>query len=156
MKIKSTISIIAAVLFLLITSSAYCGSERSYDDTVDFIKETMASSTSSERKESYGPIKINKCILDYNVSGTFPAGGHYNITYSAIDFSSLNYQVSKAGHDYTAFIILNFSKDINAKDTFKELTVHTVVINVSTDENAQLLFKAFLHLGELCGAPKGP
>jgi hypothetical protein len=115
----------------------------------------MANSTSDYRKESYGYIRFDKCSLDFNVLGTYPVGDLYNIKFNTIDFSSLNARVSKAGHDYTAFIILNFNNSFQFKDQFRDLSIHTVVVNVSTDEKAQLLFNAFLHLGELCGAPKG-
>jgi hypothetical protein len=155
-KYKNIIPIIATILFLLLNGIAYCDNELSYDETVNLIKDTMANSTSDARKESYGYIRFNKCNLDYNVFGTYPVGDLYNIKSSNIDFSSLNYQLSKTGHDYTAFIILNFNNNIQSKDDFKDLTIRTVVINVSTDEKAQILFKAFLHLGELCGAPKYP
>ena len=156
MKVKYIISITAAVLFLSIIGNAHCDNELSYDDTVKLIKETMANSTSDYRKESYGYIRFDKCSLDYNVSGTYPAGDLYKMKFSNIDLSSLNYRSSKAGHDYTAFIILNFNNSIQYSDEFKELKINTVVVNVSTDEKAQILFKAFLHLGELCGAPKMP
>lgn len=146
---------VTIILVLLINGIAYSDDERLYDDTVKLIQETMANSTSDYRRETYGYININKCIMDYNVSGTYPVGDLYNIKFSNIDFSSLNYQVSKVGHDYTAFIILNFSKDLYSKNYNQDLTIRTVVVNVSTDEKAQLLFKAFLQLGELCGAPKG-
>jgi hypothetical protein len=151
--IRNTIVFIA-VLLVSINGIALCDAELSYEATVDQVKETMVNSTSDYRKESYGYIRFNKCILDYNVSGTYPVGDLYNIKYSAIDFSTLNYQASKVGHDYTAFIILNFNKPIQANDQFKELTIRTIVINVYDDEKAQILFRAFLHLGELCGARK--
>jgi hypothetical protein len=114
----------------------------------------MANNTSYARKENYGYIRFNKCSLDYNVMGTYPVGDLYNIKFSNIDFSSLNDRLSKTGHDYTSFIILNFTNDIRLKDNTKELNIHTVVVNVSTDEKAQELFDAFLHLGKLCGAQK--
>jgi len=69
------------------------------------------------------------------------------------DFSSLNDQVSKTDHDFTAFIILNFRNNLRYKDDSKELTIRTVVVNVSSNQKAQKLFDAFLHLGALCGAP---
>jgi hypothetical protein len=150
--IKNTILFIAAVLLVSINGIAYCDAELSYEDAVDLVQETMANSTSDYRKESYGYIRFNKCILDYNVSGTYPVGDLYNIKFSNIDFSTLNYQASKVGHDYTAFIILNFNKSFQAQDQFKDLTIRSVVINVYDDEKAQILFKTFLHLGELCGA----
>jgi hypothetical protein len=149
---KNFMQIIAFILFLSISGIAYCGNDLSYDGTVNLIKDTMASSTSDYRKESYGYIRFNNCSLDFNVFGTYPVGDLYNIKFSNIDFSSLNYQVSKIDHDYTAFIILNFNNSFQSKDDSKDLTIRTVVINVSTDDKAQILFKAFLHLGELCGA----
>lgn len=156
MKIKNIISISATIVLLLTISTAYCENELSYNDTVDLIKETMANSTSDARKESYGYIRFNKCRMDYNVLGTYPVGDLYDIKFSNIDFSSLNFQASKAGHDYTAFIILNFNNNLHSKYDFKDITIRTVVVNVSDDEKAQILFKAFSHLGELCGAPKSP
>ena len=155
-KIKNIILITTTIFFFLFSGIAYCDNELSYDDTVNLIQKTMASSSSDYRKESYGYINLNKCRLDYNVFGTYPVGDLYNIKFSNIDFSSLNYQISKAGHDYTAFIILNFNNSFQSKDDLKTLTIRTVVVNVSTEENAQILFKAFLHLGELCGAQKSP
>jgi hypothetical protein len=62
--------------------------------------------------------------------------------------------MSKEGHDYTAFIILNFNKPFQSNDGSKILTIRTAVINVSDDEKAHTLFQAFLRLGELCGARK--
>jgi len=151
---KTSISIITSVFFLSATVIACCGSELSYDETVNLLKDTMAISTSDARKESYGYIKFDKCSLNYMVSGTYPVGDLYNISFSNIDFSSLNYQATKAGHDYTAFVILNFDNYFTAKDDSKELTIRTTVINVSSDEKAQILYRAFLRLGELCGSTK--
>jgi hypothetical protein len=145
-----------AILFLFINGNAYCDKGLSYDDTVYLIKKTMANSTSDYRKESYGYIRFNKCSLDYNVSGTYPVGDLYNIKFSNIDLTSLNYQESKVGHDYTYFIILNFNNYFKYHDNIKEIPIRTVVVNVSTEEKAHMLFKAFLHLGELCGAQKSP
>jgi hypothetical protein len=153
-KIQNILSIAAAVLFLLVSDIAHCDNEPSYDDTVNLIKETMAGSTSDYRKERYGYIKFDKCSLDYSVSGMYPVGDLYNMKFSNIDFSSLNYQESKTGHDYTAFIILNFKNYVQYKDDVKSLKIRTIVVNVFSDEKAHLLFKAFLHLGKLCGAPK--
>lgn len=150
MKIRYAILLIAMLLSM--ESITYGASGSSYEDTVTLIKKTMVSSTSDYRQESYNYIKFDKCIMNYNVLGTFPSGGLYDIKYGGIDFSSLNYQVSKLGHDYTAFMILNFGKEIHAKDDTNDWKIHTVVVNVSDDHNAAILFKAFLHLGELCGA----
>ena len=156
MKFKKIVSTIAAILSLSANGIACCDDGLSYEDTAKSINETMASSISAYRKENYGYIKLDKCRLDYNVSGTYPAGTLYNIKYSDIDFSSLNYQNSKTGNDYTAFIILNFNNYLYYKANDNVIRIRTVVINVSDDESAQTLFKAFLHLGELCGAKKGP
>ena len=154
--IKNFIPIITTILFILINGIAYCDNEPSYDNTVNLIKETMYNSTSEVRKESYDYIKFDKCSLNYNVIGAYPFDDIYNIKFVNIDFSSLNYQNSKVGHDYTAFIILNFKNGFRSKNSFKEIIIHTLVVNVSTDEKAQVLFNAFLHLGELCDAPKSP
>jgi len=147
---------IVAVLSLTMRCIACADDDLSYDDTVNLIGKTMAGNTSVARQESYGPIKIDKCILNYRVFGTFPVGTPYDIQFSGIDFSSLNRHQSKTGHDYTAFIILNFTKPaiyrINATDT----SIHSVVINTFDDKSAQILFKAVLHLGELCGAKDLP
>jgi hypothetical protein len=156
MKIKNIISIMVTILFLLINGNAHCDNGLSYDDTVYLIKKTMVDSTSDYRKESYGYIRFNKCSLDYNVSGTYPVGDLYNIKFSNIDFASLNYKESRVGQDYTDFIILNFNNYVRYNDNVKDIPIRTVVVNISTDEKAQLLFKAFLHLGELCGAQKSP
>lgn len=152
MNLKKTLSTVAGILLLSVSAIAYGDDELSYDDTVDLITEKMYSSTSDARKESYGSIKFDKCRLDYNVSGTYPVGDLYNIKFSNIDFSSLNYQSSKAGHDYTSFIILNFDKPFQSRSNSKEITIRTTVVNVADDEDARTLFKAFLRLGELCGA----
>ena len=144
------------VAVLLIQGAAYCDNGLSYDDSVKLITKTMAESTSEARKESYGNILFDKCILNYRVLGTYPVGTLYDIKFSNIDFSSLNPQMCKTGHDYTAFIALNFNKYLQSKGDFRDIAIRTLVINVSNDEKAQVLFKAFLHLGELCGAPKSP
>jgi hypothetical protein len=155
-KTKNIIAMTAIILSLLKSSIAYCDNGPSYEDTVKSIKVTMASSTSDARKESYNYIRFNKCIMDYNVLGTYPVGDLYNIKFSNIDFSSFNYKASRTGHDYTAFIILNFDKPLHSKGDFVDLTIRTLVVNVSNDEKAQLLFKAFSDLGDLCGTPKDP
>lgn len=146
------IAIMTAVLLLLGSTIGHCAGEASYDETVSTILKTMAGSTSEARKESYNYIRIDKCTLEYNVLGTFPSGGLYNIKYSGLDFSGLKYQGSKAGHDYTAFVTLNFKNDLHAKDGSKDLAIRTIVVNVSDDAGAQVLYQSFLQLGELCGA----
>jgi len=151
---RSFIPVLAVFLLLSVSGNSRCYDGPSYDETVKAIKETMTGSPSSARKESYGYIRFDKCLLNYEVSGTYPAGGLYDIKYSDVDFSTLNYQVSKVGHDYTAFIILNFGASFQSKGEPADMAIRTLVVNVSDDERAQLLFKAFLHLGELCAAPK--
>ena len=143
MKKKKLIPVVTAFLFLLINGLAYGSNGLSYEDTVKTIKETMASNASYARKESYHYIKFNGCNLDYNVSGTYPVGTTYNLRFSNLDFTGLNPQLSKTGHDYTAFVTLNFNNYFHSKDDFKDIKIRTVVVNVSTDESAQLLFKAF-------------
>jgi hypothetical protein len=150
---KNFISTVTSILLLSVSAVAYCDNEPSYEDTVSLITKTMASNTSDVRKESYGYIRFTKCIMEYNVAGTYPVGDLYNIKFSNINFASLNYQGSRAGHDYTAFVILNFKEPFQSKGDFKDITIHTAVINVSDNDAAQVLLKAFLHLGELCGAP---
>lgn len=156
MRFITIIATITTVILLSFNNKAYCDTDLSYEDTVNLITEAMVNNVSDVRKESYGYIRFDKCGLEYNVLGTYPIGDLYNINYSNIDFSSLNYQSSKAGYDYTGFIILNFNNDIKLKEYFRELTVRTIVVSVSTAEKAQLLFKTFLHLGKLCGAPGNP
>ena len=141
---------------LLSGSIAYCDSGPSYEETVKSIKDAMLSSTSDARKESYNYIRFDQCTFNYNVLGTYPVGDLYDIKFSNIDFSSLNNQASRTGHDYTAFVILNFNQPFRSKGNFIDLTIRTLVVNVSTDEKAQLLLKAFSHLGDLCGARKDP
>jgi hypothetical protein len=112
----------------------------------------MMNNPSPDRKESYRYIKFDKCTLEYNVTGTFPAGDLYDITFSGIDFSGLNIQNSKTGSYYAGIVMLNFKDDIHYKNFSQNLTIHTVVVSTSDDEKAEVLHKAFLHLGELCGA----
>ena len=117
-KIKNSITFIATFLFLSISGIGYCDSGLSYNDTVSLIMKILPDISSDVRKESYGYIKFNGCILDYNVMGTFPSGTPYNIKYNNVDFSSLNYEVSKVGDAYKSqsnFIILNFNNNINYK-----------------------------------------
>ena len=133
-----------------------CVPSSPYNDTVKLIKELLSGSSSDVRKESYSYIRFSECILDYKVSGTYPIGTRYDIKFSDIDFTSLNYQGSKVGADYSNFIVLNFNNPINYKTFSKELTVHTVVMDAAGYEQAQALFKAFLQLGEICGVVKSP
>lgn len=156
MKLVNSIPAIAAILFLSMSCIAYGENGLSYDDTVKLIRKTMSSNTSDARQESYEYIRIDKCILDYKVSGSFPVGIPYEIIFSGIDFSGLNNKLSKTGHDYTNFIILNFNKPAIYRINGTDLPIHTVVINTSDDESNKMLFKAFLHLGELCSTKSLP
>jgi hypothetical protein len=152
MTINKSRSIIAGALLLLTCGTAYGDSAPSYDATVKLIRETMANSPSVERKESYGAISFGGCTLQFTVSGTYPVGELYTMKNSGIDFSSLNAQGSSVGHDYTPFIALNFRNSFHSKGDFRDIAIRTLVVNVSSDEKAQLLFQAFLRMGELCGA----
>jgi len=152
MKAVNIIPVLTAVLILASSWSAYAGNGRAYNETVALISKTMAEKTSAARKESYGPINIDRCILDYQVSGTYPGGTLYDIKFSDINFSSLNHDQSKTGHDYTDFILLNFGTPARYRLDAADRSVHTIVINTADAESAKTLFQAFLHLGELCGA----
>jgi hypothetical protein len=155
-KISNIIAVVAFVSSLLHCSNAYSENGTSFKDTINLIKETMSTSTSAFRKESYVYIRFNKCSMDYNVLGTYPVGELYDIKFKNIDFSSLNEASSRTGHDYTAFIVLNFDRPFESKGDFREVTLRNAVINVSNDEKAQILFKAFLNLGELCRGAQRP
>jgi len=146
------ITVLTAALFLSISCLAYGGNRLSSDDTVAFISKTMAEHTSAERKESYAYINFDKCVLSYRVYGTFPVGTLYDIKFSDIDFTSLNYQQSNTGHDYTDFMVLNFNRQARYRINAEDIPIHNVVINTSDSESAKKLFEAFLHLGKLCGA----
>lgn len=155
MKISAIVSTMTTVL-LLTGGIARCDSGLSYDDTVSLIKDTMANSPSSYREESYRSITFDKCNLDFNVLGKYPAGPRYDVTFSHIDFSSLNYQESRLRHDYVAFMELNFGNYLLYKSEDYTSKTRDVIINVSDDQHARILFDAFLRLGELCGAGKRP
>lgn len=156
MKLVNIMPVTVAILFLSMSCIAYGDNEPSYDDTVNSIRETMSRNTSVARQEHYEYIKIDKCILDYRVLGTFPVGTPYDIKFSEIDFSSLNYHQSSTGRDYTDFILLNFKKPATYRINGTDIPIHTVVINTFDDKSKKTLFKAFLHLGELCGAQSPP
>jgi len=151
-KTANIISGLTAALFLTLSCIAYGDNKLSYDKTVQLISKTMADNTSAARQESYGYIKIDGCKLEYQVSGAYPVGTLYDIKFSNIDFSSLNKQQSKVGRDYTDFILLNFENQAKYRLNGVDKSVQTVVINSSDAESAKILFQAFLHLGELCGA----
>ena len=156
MKIKIIASILTAMTLLLMGTTAYCDNGLSYDETVDVIKKTMIGSDSGIRKESYGYIRFDKCSMEYNVLGTYPVGELYNLKFSHIDFSSLNAAGCKTGNDYTDFVILDFNTPLTRTDNGKDMMIRSIVINAAPDDKTELLFKTFLHLGELCRAPKGP
>lgn len=148
-KVKCIVPMLTTLFIVLNSCLAYCEQNISYQNTVDLIKKTMTSSTSVARQESYGYIRLENCIMDYNVSGTYPVGDTYNINYSSLNFSGLNQHLSKAGHDYTSFITLNFDKQIESKSNNEILNIHTVVVNVSNDAKAAILFNLIsknLHL----------
>ncbi len=149
-KTKNIILLVVTIVLLAMQSIAYCDGGLSYAETVNLIKTTMVDNPSEYRKESYGTIKFDKCSLDYSVAGTYPVGDLYNIKYSTIDFSSLDPQESKTGNDYTPFIVLSFNNYFTSQDGYRELKLRTLVVNLSSEEKAEVLFKAFLHLGELC------
>ena len=150
MKTKNIALFVVTIVLLAIQSIAYCDSGLSYAETVRLIKTTMVDNPSDFRKESYGTVKLDKCSLEYSVAGTYPVGDLYNIKFSNIDFSSLDPQAATTGNDYTPFIILGFNDYFTTRDGYQELKLRTLVVNLSSEEKAAVLFKAFLHLGELC------
>jgi hypothetical protein len=156
MKNKIIASILTTMTLLLVGATAYCDSELSYDETVNVITKTMIGSDSGIRKENYGYIRFDKCSMEYNVLGTYPVGELYNLKFSNIDFSSLNTAGCKTGNDYTDFVILDFNTPLTRTDNGKDMMIRSIVINASPDDQTKLLFKSFLHLGELCRAAKGP
>jgi len=156
MKIKNMVSVLATLSSLLTCGTARCDSGLSYDDTVKLIKNSMVNSSSGIRQESYEYIRFDKCRMDYEVLGTYPVGDLYDLKFSGIDFSSLNASASQVGHDYTDFVILSFTSSLIRTDRSKDMKIRTVVINAAPEDKTRRLLKAFLHLGELCGAPKGP
>lgn len=150
MKSKNSSLLIGTILLLAMQGIAYCDSSLSYSETVRLIKTTMMDSPSDYRKESYGAIIFDRCSLDYSVAGTYPVGDLYNIKFSNIDFSSLDPREAKTGNDYTPFIILGFENYFTSRDSDQELQLRNLVINLSSEKKAEVLFKAFLRLGEIC------
>lgn len=150
MKTSNVTLIIITIILIAMQSVAYGDTGLSYGETVKLIKTTMADNPSDYRKESYGAIQFDRCRLDYSVAGTYPVGDLYDFKFSAIDFSSLDPRTSKTGNDYTPFIILSFTNYFTSRDSYRELQQRTLVVNLSSEEKAAVLFKAFLHLGELC------
>ena len=129
---KIIITIAATIFFLSSNGSGYCNSGLTYNDTVALIKQLLPGISSDVRKESYGFIRFNGCILDYNVSGFYPVGTPYNITFSNIDFSSLDYQKSKTGVDSSHFVLLVFNNSFDYKTDSIDRKVSTVVIHSET------------------------
>jgi hypothetical protein len=156
MKSKLIASLTTVLALWVLCTAAYCDNGLSYDDTVDLIKKTMVGSDSGIRMEHYEYIRFDQCLMEYNVRGTYPVGELYNLKFSNIDFSSLNPAGCKIGHDYTDFVILDFDTYLKRTDNSKDMMIRSLVFNASPDEKSQILLKAFLHLGELCAAPKGP
>jgi hypothetical protein len=148
--LKSRVIAIVVVSLLSITNFAYCDSGSSYEESVAQVRETMTFHTSLFRQESYGYIEFDNCKLNYNVVGMYPAGGPYNIKYNNIDLSTFNPTQSKTGHDYTAYVVLNFDKNLEYRSTVNTLQIRTIVINVSDDQASQTLLNGFTRLGQLC------
>jgi hypothetical protein len=147
-----TVATVAALFLTMACGTGQCGTASPYDETVSLIRATMTGNTSVARQESYGHISFDNCRMEYQVSGVYPVGGPYTITFSGIDFSTLNPAAVERGHDYTAFVMLRFDKSIKFKDEFKELAVKTLVVNMFDDEAAERLLNAFLRLGDLCSS----
>jgi hypothetical protein len=155
MKIRLAASLMATVL-LATSTIASSDSGPSYEDTVDLIKKTLVSGDSGIRRESYRYLRFDKCVMEYNVLGTYPVGEPYDLKFSGIDFSSLNASTSKIGQDYTDFVVLSFGNPVKRTDNSNDMMIHTVVFNAGPAEKTKALFNAFLHLGELCRTPKNP
>jgi hypothetical protein len=142
--------LIVALVLLTLPGIASCGDSRSYTETVNFIRTTMADYPSEYRKETYGPITFASCRLDYSVAGAYPVGDLYDIKFTGIDFSTLDPREAKTGNDYTPFIILSFKNHFTSRDGYQELKLRNLVINLSSEAKAAELYRAFLHLGALC------
>lgn len=153
---KNTAKILLSVLLLFVNKTGYCESGMAYNETVDLIKNILPTISSNIRKENYNYIKFDGCLFNYSVSGVYPIGAPYTIKYSNIDFSSFNRHGSKTGADYSDFIILDFDAPFISKTDTNEMSCRTVVIDAASHEQAQTLFNAFLHLGELCRTGKPP
>jgi len=152
MKRVNVVTVMAALVLATMGRPARGDNGLSYDDTVQLISRTMVGNTSVARLERYGYIRMDRCVMNYKVFGTFPVGTPYEIIFGGIDFSSLNRQQSTVGRDYTDFLILNFSKPATYRIDATEIPIHSVVINTFDGASARTLFDAFQHLGELCGA----
>lgn len=153
MMLKTMVLLVFLVQFLG-SVVAYAQPVGSMDGTARFLERAMAGGTSEARKESYRYVRVDGCSMTYNVLGTYPSGGLYDITYRDLDFSSLDPGESRFGHDYTSFVMLYFTNPVRYQQKGQELKIRTVVVNVSDDERAQDLFNAFLHLASLCSAGK--
>ena len=153
---KNIITIVAFAFVLSLPTTCRSDYDLPYPDTVETIKNLMPAISSNVRKEVYGNIKFNNCILEYSVAGFYPVGTPYNKSYSNIDLASLNPENSKTGADSSDYILLYFNKPLDLLDGTLQRTTNVVVIDASSNERAQTLFEAFLHLGELCRAGAGP
>ncbi|MBJ6726705.1 hypothetical protein [Geomesophilobacter sediminis] len=122
----------------------------SYPETVAAIERIMNCSKSPVRNDTYPYLRFQNCRLDYVVSGTYPVGTPYTLSFTGLDFSGLNPAESRTGHDYTAFVLLYFGTPFTYRDDVQEIKVRSTVVNVANDKDAAALLKAFFRLGELC------
>ncbi|GFO61361.1 hypothetical protein GMST_36860 [Geomonas silvestris] len=152
MKLKKIALVLLVQLFC--SAVAYAQADPTLEETARYLESTMAGGTSEARKESYRYVRVDACSMTYNVLGTYPSGGAYDITYQDLDFSALEPGESRFGHDYTSFVMLYFNKPVRYQQRGQELKIRTVVVNVSDDERAGQLFAAFLRLARLCSAGK--
>ncbi|GFO68424.1 hypothetical protein GMLC_20030 [Geomonas limicola] len=150
------IFLVVLMVQLFGSSVAFAQPAPTLEETARYLERAMAGGTSEPRKESYRYVRADGCTLTYNVLGTYPSGGLYDITYRDLDFSSLDPAESRFGHDYTSFVMLYFDKPVRYQQGGEELKIRTVVVNVSDDERAGQLFEAFLRLARLCSAGKNP
>jgi len=124
--------------------------------TAQQIEKLMTGSLSEARKESYRSISFADCTMAYNVLGTYPSGGLYDIRFAGLDFATLNRSQCSVGHDYTPFVTLTFDRAVSYRTDSDDLQVHTVVVNLGDFGQAQALYRQFLQLGELCAGKPVP
>jgi hypothetical protein len=152
---KRIVAVLIATLILSSSGTGSCESGLSYDATVTKIKGLMPSISSSIRREAYGYITFDNCLLGYSVSGFYPVGTPYRKIFSNIDLSSLDPKESKTGADMSSYVILYFNKPFDLVEDSVKRTSKTVVIDAADNGEAEALFRLFLHLGELCkGEPR--
>jgi hypothetical protein len=152
MNSKNIAIILATFVTLSMNGIGYCAGGQTYAETVNLIKNLLPVTSSDVRREIYGYIRFDECKLDYNVSGVYPVGTPYDISFSGLDFAGLDLEKSKIGVDSSYYVLLKFNKPFNNKTLSTERTVNIVVFDAASEEKAATLFQAFLHLGELCGA----